>query len=255
MEENKDTTIKDLTVNVMSEAGELVIRQGDAAPALLPRGGERITGTLSVPRLALEKLPRKVAIDMDESGDTILAHSYITVCREKGRMLFVQNTGMPEETGHYVGELTLAHKFKEFGINDPDKRRTTFDLAEVIKMNRKYFDTKEIAMKLVTTLRTFKAKVTKQIEDSDDKRGNTSMIRVQAVESNIPESFFLTLPIFAGYPPQRIAVEISIDAQDYSCALVSPDAADFIEQYTDELIDDELKAIVGLHPDLRIFEV
>lgn len=153
-----------------------------------------------------------------------------------------------------TGKLELSTDFTKYQINS-GKRLTTFDMAELIRMNRTCFESKETAMKLVTDLRKFKAKIDKHIEASDDKRANTTLVRTQAVESNIPEAFTLHIPIFKGFKPEKIEVEIDIDPTSLECSMVSPMANDIIKQTSNGLIDEQVEAIKNLVPDLVIFEV
>ena len=131
------------------------------------------------------------------------------------------------------------------GINDQDYARTLNELAGWIKMNRKLFDSKVIAMNLVAILRNFKATVNKTLEDKNDDRANYSVLREQVVNSNIPESFDLTLPLFVGFKPVKFAVEVVIDPDDFSCALISPDAADEIRRLKEVTLDEQIVRFDG----------
>lgn len=66
-------------------------------------------------------------------------------------------------------------------------------------------------MKLVTDLQNFKAKVDKEIEQSNNNRGDRRILINQAVEHNLPEAFTLILPIFKGTAKQTIAVEVYVN--------------------------------------------
>ena len=152
------------------------------------------------------------------------------------------------------GSLELAPEFKRFGINNPDIRMSCFEMADLIKMNRSFFETRNDAMLLVSELRNFKAKVDKAIEQSDDRRGNTTMIRNQAVESNIPSEFKLLVPVFRGHGVVPLSVEVDIDPNDLSCALVSPEAADYIEAERSKIISNTLGDIAQICPDIVVIE-
>jgi hypothetical protein len=155
---------------------------------------------------------------------------------------------------HIQGSLKLSPEVELFEINT-GKRISPFDLAEKIKMNRSCFESKEVAMKLVSDLRNFKAKVDKQIEQSKDDRANYNLKKIQAVESNLPEAFDLVIPIFKGQPPVKVTIEVSIDANSLDCSLVSPSVNDIINETRDKLIEAELDLINELAPDIAIIEV
>ena len=81
------------------------------------------------------------------------------------------------------------------------------------------------------------------------------MLIAQVVESNIPETFKLDMPIFKGTEKQLFEVEININAGDFSCTLISPQVNDYITEIKNTLIDNELKDINSFFPNLKIFEV
>ena len=243
-------------IEIKSENGimEIVSREGKAvelAP-LFPKGNE-IKGTIGLPSEHLGKSPKSLVKTKDGETDAPLANSYVKIDRENMSIEYVEDSGYPW-TNTYIGVLEFDERFKRFTINDGTSY-TPFELSELIKMNRSFFETKDKAMKLVSQLRKFKAKVDKQVESEQDERANKKMLYAQAVETNIPEGFKLTLPIFKGEKPEKFEVEISIDANDLSCRLVSPEANDIVESTRDNIITGEIDKIQGLHPELRIFEV
>lgn len=163
-----------------------------------------------------------------------------------------------DEHDHFAdnigGKLILSEEFKRFGINQ-GKYITGMELSDLIRMNRTCFESKAKAMELVTIMRNFKAKVTNEIEASDDKKGNVSQLRRQTVEGNQPPSFELNIPIFKGQPKQTFTVEIDIDPDTLQATLVSPDAQDMIVEQRDSLMDDVLNSIRELCPEIPIIEV
>lgn len=129
-----------------------------------------------------------------------------------------------------------------------------FDMADRIKQLRTYFETQQEAMKLVTELRSFKAKIDKELELSDDKRGNQTIMRAQTVESNLPKSFNVNMPIFKGTEKRTFEVEVEINPNDLSCTLVSPDAHDIVVQERDSQMDAVLGRIGEAAPNIVIIE-
>lgn len=245
--------MSEIKLNIENVGKELTIREGQATPAKQPRKSIKVIGTLGIVKERLSKLPKEAKELQNEFGDTKLANSYILVDRDQGSLTLVEDAGM-DDRNDFIGSLTIDAKFEKFGINS-GKSYTTHELADFIKMNRTFFETKEMAMKLISELRNFKAKVDRQIENAKDDRGNKRFLMAQAVESNVPETFKLDIPIFKGYEKQKIEVEIVIDSGDLSCKLISPEASDFMEEIKDRLIDDELTPIREQFPDLKIFEI
>ena len=248
-----------INLHVKEGQNEVIIRHGEAAPVVPFRKPIKVSGTLEVPKIHLTnpsgwltQLPWKIPGE-EVDIDSPLQFSHLVVNRDKGSIEFVEDAGKPWESS-YKGVLEQDPRFLKFKINTGESR-DTLSLSNFIKMNRSHFETKDQAMLLVSVLRNFKAKIDKDIENAADERGNKKILIAQAVESNIPESFKIKVPVFKGYPEQTLQVEISIDPSDLSCSLVSPEVNDYIEETKDDLINAELNEIEKLHPTLRIFEV
>lgn len=243
---------KEIKVSVEQGVKELVIRQGEAEPVVKFREPVKISGNLSVVASYLKNPPQWFKTP-GEGGDAPLNFSSLSVSRDKGRLILVVDEGMHWES-KYIGELAFDKAFSDFQINT-GKSYSTFELADFIKMNRSYFESKDVAMRLVSELRNFKAKVDKELENADDNRGNKRVLISQIVESNIPQSFKLYMPIFKGYPKPLFDVEININASDFSCTLISPEANDYSTEIKNDLIDAELATIRELFPELKVFEI
>ena len=171
--------------------------------------------------------------------------THVIIRRDKGEI--VLNAQDRDEIGKItiMGALNEHPDFVRSGVNDPDVYRSLNELASWIKMNRKLFDSKVIAMNLVSELRNFKAKVNKTIEEKSDDRANYANLREQVVNSNIPESFNLTVPLFIGFKPVTFAVEVIIDPDDFNCALISPDAADEMRKLKEVTMDEQIVRFDG----------
>ena len=144
----------------------------------------------------------------------------------------------------------------EFGINT-DKKWEPIKLSQFFKMHRAFFKDKSENMMLVSTLKNFKAKVNQDIERSKEENGNKVDNYSQVVDSNLPKSFKLNIPLFKGFACEEIEVEIyaDVDGRDVSLSLVSAGANETIEEYKNKVIDDQLNAIREIAPDLVIVEV
>lgn len=86
---------------------------------------------------------------------------------------------------------------------------------------------------LVSTLKNFKAKVNQDIERSKEENGSKTDNYSQVVDSNLPKSFKLNIPLFKGFACEEIEVEIyaDVDGRDVSLSLVSAGANEAIEEY------------------------
>jgi len=152
-----------------------------------------------------------------------------------------------------TGTLEFHPDFVKFGINTGEQQ-TSHDLAEKIKMWRSCFKNKDTAMKLVTQLRNFTAKVNKELEAFKDDRANYALKKSQVVETNLPETFILVVPVFKGQPKESIEVEINIDSDKLTCSLISPSVNDYIAEFKDKIIDEQIQKIKELTPGLVVIE-
>lgn len=240
-ENAEQRAIEKLTEMNIEDGKDIVIRFGDALPLQEPKYVS-IHGTIDAPARWVEK----------RKDDIVSADAHILVDRD--RMTITLNT---DENSAYmdqiVGTLTLSTEMQEFGINTGEYM-SCFDMADRIKQLRTYFETQQEAMKLVTELRNFKAKIDKELELSDDKRGNQKIMRAQTVESNLPKSFKVNMPIFKGTEKRTFEVEVEINPNDLSCTLVSPDAHDIVVQERDNQMDAVLGRIGDAAPNIVIIE-
>lgn len=240
-ENAEQRAIEKLTEMNIEDGKDMVIRFGDALPLKEPKNVS-INGTIDAPARWVEK----------RKNDIVSADAHILVDRD--HMTITLNT---DENNFYsdqiVGTLTLSTEMQEFGINTGEYM-SCFDMADRIKQLRTYFETQQDAMKLVTELRNFKAKIDKELELSDDKRGNQKIMRAQTVESNLPKSFNVNMPIFKGTEKRTFEVEVEINPNDLSCTLVSPDAHDIVVQERDIQMDAVLGRIAEAAPNIVIIE-
>lgn len=238
-----DTT-EQVKVTVENGVKELIIRHGEAEKLLVYKG-HHLDG-LSIG--AVQEYLSKPGVDPDFIKDSYVVYSY------EDLYVSVKYSDRENDDDNIKGVLKLHPELEKWKINK-DKAYDNMSLSHFIKMNRHFFENKDIAMQLVGTLRDLRVKAENIFENSDDKRGNArELIAQKLVESNIPDSFNLKLPIFVGEKPQTVAVEIEINPKDFGCSLISPDLKEIIDLETRAIIDAELNAIRVLYPDLKIFQ-
>lgn len=220
----------------------LVIREGAALPLKEPTP-VRFTGIIDTPfrwlKIRVEKL------------DQLL-------CNAKVDMEQMEITLTLDEKDHYqdkiVGKLVEHPIFTSFGINK-GRYTTPHEMAKFFKMHRSFFENTSQAMTLVHELQNFKAKVDKQIEKSDNNRGDKRLLVAQAVESNLPERFNLVIPLFKGQTSQLVEVEIYVNADDLCCTLISPQANDIIETTKRTIIGEVVDNMKEIAPNIVIVEI
>jgi hypothetical protein len=234
--------MENISLNIEKGANEVIIRTGQALPAKEPRV-VTLTGVLESP---LEYLKKRIGL---------IDRSLCIVCVDREQMTISLRIG---EHNYYMdtvtGKMELHPDFVKFGINS-GKYRTPVEMAEFFKMNRVMFENRQEAMNLVQLLRTFKAKVDKQVEaDFNPNKGDKRVLIAQAVESNIPTSFNVCVSIFKGSPKQTIEVETYFNPDDLTCTLVSPQANEEMSYIKDEEIDRVLMGIREIAPEIVVVE-
>ena len=226
---------------------EIVLREGKASVTLDPKEPERvvINGTIDAPFRWLEK--RVELINQKATN--------IIVNRDKmGLALTIDETNFYQ--AKINGILQASKEMLEFGINT-DKKWEPIKLSQFFKMHRAFFKDKSENMMLVSILKNFKAKVNQDIERSKEENGSKVDNYSQVVDSNLPKSFKLNIPLFKGFACEEIEVEIyaDVDGRDVSLSLVSAGANEAIEEYKNKVIDEQLNAIRQKTPDIVIIEV
>lgn len=226
---------------------EIIWRDGKAAKQLEPKEPEKIDikGTIDSPLRWLEK---RIELINQESSNILVSRDNMNI-----RLQI-------DETDYYQanisGKLEASREMKEFGINT-EKQWEPIKLSQFLKMHRAFFTDKSQNMILVSTLKNFKAKVNQDIERSKEENGSKVDNYSQVVDSNLPKSFKLSIPLFKGFLCEEIEVEIyaDVDGRDVSLSLVSAAANEVMEEYKNRVIDEQLNAIRQIAPNIVIIEV
>ena len=234
---------KELNLTVSGETKELIIRHGQTIDPVKEKP-IAIIGSIKAVTEFLSK--RKLKINLDTAN--------IQVDREKFSIILTLKEDK-ENRDFITARLIETEEFKNFAINKQDSW-TSQELGEFIKMNRVYFEPRDVAGKLASQLLDFKVNATTIIEKFDDKKGNARILNQRAInEINIPSSFKLKIPIFKGIEAVEIEIELYINPNDFSILLISPEAAEITREVRDNAINDELKEIEKICPEIPIIEI
>jgi hypothetical protein len=250
-----------VNVNFDDLQNEVIIRKGEAAPVHVRPSISIATTTIDGPREFLSKplisYPIDFSLCQDEKGVSqdmsvaLLDLSFVEYSI-KARSIFLIYNSKAVDPVKVSGLLKLDTDLEEWGINS-GKRMSSMELAQFVRMRRHFFETKEIALKLEKEFQNFKAKVDKEVEANDDKRGNVKFSLAQKVITSMPLEFTVTVPVFEGQPKVSVKVEIDIDPTDLTCSLVSPGLKEYIDQESEAIIMNEIQQIRELQPLIRIF--
>lgn len=229
---------------------EVVLRKGEAIKELEPKAPVKtsLSGIIGAP---VEYLTKRVA-----TGQFTQERSHLIVNREEIKLSLVFNEDDEYQRGQVNGTLEFHPKFKEFGINT-GKVWTPTDLGLFFKMNRAFFPDKSTNMKLVTELMNFSATVNNTIERSVKENGDRNDNFAQVVNSNLPASFILTMPIFKCLEVETLEVETfaKVSGREVVFTLLSPGANQALEEIRDKVIDGQLEQIKEIAPNIAIIEI
>ncbi len=225
-----------MIINCVDGTNEVIIREGAAIQELdkkppIPVG---LRGTIG----AVAEFIKKRNTEFDHKK------AHIIVNREDVSIMLEINETDAYENGCIIGKMQYHPKFLEFGINT-GKLWTPTELAMVCKMNRSFFPSEDENRKLVSTLMHFTADVNQKVDRMIQENGNRGDSFTQVVNSNLPASFTMQIPIFKGKQAETLEVETfaRIDGRDVKFTLLSPGANETLESIRDAAIDKELDAI------------
>lgn len=188
-------------------------------------------------------------------GDIDQHKAHILVNRDNLTISLIFNEDDAYTQGRVIGTLRMSTVFQKFGINT-DKQWEPEQLGQFLKLNRTYFVSREENMKVVNALKTFDAKVNQSVQRETKENGNKAFSFRQAVDSNIPESFKLCLPVLSGGDPMEIDVETyaTIDGAHVSISLQSPGANDIVEDIRQNYISNMIEKLREVAPEIVIIE-
>lgn len=229
---------------------EVILREGAAIKELEPKAPikTKLSGVIGAP---VEYLTKRVA-----TGQFTEERSHVIVNREDIKLSLVINEDDEYNRGQVDGTLEFHPKFLEFGINT-GKVWTPTELGMFFKMNRAFFPDRSTNMKLVSELMNFSATVNNKIERAVKENGDRTDNFAQVVNSNLPESFTLKVPIFKGMEAETLEVETfaQINGREVAFTLLSPGANQTLEDVRDRAIDDQLVQIKEIAPKIAIIQV
>jgi len=227
-------------INIASKDGVVTILKGNTLP-IEPTVGVILNGQIDSVFRYLEKRHDTDILDQKQCSIEIDRENYTIELK----------TNEDYEKGAQVkGKIEIHPLFIKFGINS-SKTWTTFELADFVKMHRSYFESKAKAAELITVLTNFEGKVNREVQEADDSRGNKSAVVRQVVESNIPTSIKVNIPIFKGKPAEELVLEVNITA-GFTCSFISPEAKEIEQTTVDGYIDNQEKAIIKICKDIVI---
>lgn len=238
-----------IVINASDGTKEIIIRHGEAEKLLDPKAplSFEVSGQLNS---VAEYLKKRI-----NSGQFEQRNCHIFVNRENVAIILVFNERDAYNKGQVLGHLSMHPDFESLRINEAHAW-TPVELAMLLKMHRYWFTDRTEGMKLISTLMNYKADISQKVEKSVEGNGNRADNFSQVVNSNLPPTITLNLPIFKGSKPQPVEIEFfaKVDGRDVAFLLISPGANEALEAYRDAAIDKELAEIRSIAPEIAIIE-
>lgn len=159
-------------------------------------------------------------------------------------------------TSRIVGTIRYSKEFADLGINSDVQRWSPVKLAQYFRLNRHLFDDKQVSMALVSQLKNIKATISGKYQKEKETHGTISQTEFFElhIAHELPDSFVLNMPIFKGGEKAKFAVEIDAEYIDGNIlvSLVSPAMCEAMEVARDAIIDDVVKKITDVAPDIVV---
>lgn len=159
-------------------------------------------------------------------------------------------------TSRVVGTIQYSKEFTDLGINSDLQRWNPIKLAQYFRLNRHLFDDKQANMAIVSQLKNIKATISGKYQKAKETHGSISQTEFYElnIQHELPGSFILNIPIFKGGEKAKYAVEIDAEYIDGNIlvSLVSPAMNEVKETTRDTIIDNVVKQITDIAPDIVV---
>lgn len=220
---------------------ELTVREGKALE-LMPPNKIVISGDIKTVAAFIAK--RNDKAQLETSGYQWINTDRAIVEVDKEKMQIVLSVDPEDKYGPVVtGSLSQAPELEQFCINK-NRLFNREELIKLIRFNKIWFPDAEAHDKLLKAYQAFTATVNANIGKTSDTRGNVDNTYKKTVETNVPDSFVLNIPIFKGMDKRRFRVEIAIDSTDASTKfwLESTELNDIIQIESEAILNKELES-------------
>lgn len=220
---------------IEKEVKQVIILEGKA-PEQHNNQPVNISGNIDAPSRFIEGRKK----DFEES------RKHCKVSKTDGIITLILNEQSVVDKYVVQGKIEVAKKFTSLGINNDKISYEPEELANKLKLLRSMFVSNIEHSNICSTLRNLKAKINSQIESLNDRKGNVTENFKQTVNSNMPDSIKLKLPLLEGEDPIEIEVNVILEANGGSgilCSLESIDAAELIETQFAERVNQEIELI------------
>lgn len=235
METTKNTNTNPKNLVKEFNADKTIVKLKGEAPIQHNPLPVNIKGTITAPSRFIEN--RK-----EEFYDK---KAYCMASKTDGTLSLTVNEQSVCDKYTVTGSIEDGKLFSSIGINNADISYKPMKLARKFRMLKSIFPSSAEHLEITTKLRNLIATVNKKVEESADDRANSKKLFEQTVESNIPESFKLKLPLLEGEDAVDIDVQVILEVHngEILCFLESVEAKEIMDNEKERLVNDEVEKI------------
>lgn len=236
--------MENLELKIENANGELTIREGkaqDPLPLKEPKIIE-ISGDIHSVSTFIKNR------ESGHSSQAIDKNKAIVTVDKNARTILLKLDPENHYGASVLAKLEQSEELAQFKINSTT-RRNRKELLELIKFNRLYFEDKNQHAQVITGLAKLRIKSETEIQQEKDNQGNKRTLHdVKTVDDGgMIKEFTITLPLFKGFTPQKVTVEICFELLngDVSFWLESIGLKEASDAAIDGIFEEELKSAEG----------
>lgn len=146
-----------------------------------------------------------------------------------------------------TAELKDSEELKAFHINET-KLFDKNELTKLLRFNKRFFTDLDLHEKLLKSLINLKVESTVNSNVGNDQRGNKNVQFDKKVNTELPDGFFLVIPIFKNQDAIKFFVELSLDSSEGATRfwLESVELEEIRKTKVDAIFAEQLKTCEGL---------
>ena len=230
-------------LKVENAGNEIIIREGKALEPVAPKK-INITGDIkTVSSFIAKRKPASSQLDAKPGLQEINPDRALVTVDKNFLSIKLELDPENEYGTEVTAKLSFTPELEQFCINK-NRLFNREELIKLIRFNKIWFPDAEAHDKLLKAYQAFTATVNANIGKTSDTRGNVENAYKKTVETNVPDSFVLNIPIFKGMDKRRFRVEIAIDSTDASTKFwfESVELNDIIQVESQMILEKELEA-------------
>jgi hypothetical protein len=218
---------------------EIIIREGSALPQVAPNKISIVGDIKTVSSFIAKRKANGQA-----AGLQYIDRNKAIVAVDKEKKTITLSLDPQDPYGAIIiAKMEPNPDLEKFGINK-NVQFSQKELVNLLKFSRLYFEDFDKHGTLLKAYQVFSAKTYTDLSGDSDNRGNKNFAFNKKVETGLPTSFIMNLPIFKGQDPKRFMVEICLDVTDAAASFwfESIELTELTELEGAKILDEELKA-------------